>query len=290
MKYILGVSGGPDSMAMLHMYRKKTQAVCVVNYKKREDSDHDVSLVVDFCNLYNIKYYIHNVTQKTYENNKKLNFQTLARQIRYNFFLKICKKEQNMNLLIAHNLNDHLETAYMQFSRNSRSLFYGIVEKSNYLGLKIKRPLIRLQKSTLERYCKQKDVKYAIDHTNSSDMYERNRVRKIISTWSSEQVAEFMNKIKTHNKQHKKTRKLVGKQYKLWTNSSFNVHFLNKLDQDISYYLIYEFLKSHDELNNSKSKIKNIITFVLNNSGNKEFRLANIKKLVIKNQCLKIVN
>lgn len=290
MKYILAVSGGPDSMAMLHMYRKKTQAVCVVNYKKREDSDHDVSLVVDFCNLYNIKYYIHNVTQKTYENNKKINFQTLARQIRYNFFLKICKNEQNMNLLIAHNLNDHLETAYMQFNRNSRSLFYGIVEKSNYLGLKIKRPLIRLQKSTLERYCKQKDVKYAIDHTNSSDMYERNRVRKIISTWSSEQVAEFMNKIKTHNKQHKKTRKLVAKQYKLWTNSSFNVHFLNKLDQDISYYLIYEFLKSHDELNNSETKIKNIIAFVLNNSGNKEFRLANIKKLVIKNQCLKIVN
>lgn len=290
MKYILAVSGGPDSMAMLHMCKKKTQAVCVVNYKKREDSDNDVRIVIDFCELYNIKYYIHNVTQKTYENNKNVNFQALAREIRYNFFLKTCKKEQNMNLLVAHHLNDHLETAYMQFSRNSRALYYGILEKSNYLGLNIKRPLIRLQKSTLERYCHQNNIKYAIDSTNSLDIYERNRVRKLISTWSSQEVLEFIQKIKKYNKEHKKTRKLIIKQYKTWMNQSFNIHFLNKQESEIAYYLIYEFLKDNDEINNSEAKIKNILAFIANNNGNKEIRLSNVKKMMIKNQCLKIVN
>lgn len=290
MKYILAVSGGPDSMAMLHMYKKKTRAVCVVNYKKREDSDNDVRIVIDFCKLYNIKYYIHNVTQKTYENYKNVNFQALAREIRYNFFLKTCKKEQNMNLLVAHHLNDHLETAYMQFSRNSRALYYGILEKSNYLGLNIKRPLIRLQKSTLERYCHQNNIKYAIDSTNSLDIYERNRVRKLISTWSSQEVLEFIQKIKKYNKEHKKTRKLIIKQYKTWMNQSFNIHFLNKQESEIAYYLIYEFLKDNDEINNSEAKIKNILAFIANNNGNKEIRLSNVKKMVIKNQCLKIVN
>lgn len=73
-------------------------------------------------------------------------------------------------------------------------------------------------------------------------------------------------------------------------NQSFNIHFLNKQESEIAYYLIYEFLKDNDEINNSEAKIKNILAFIANNNGNKEIRLSNVKKMVIKNQCLKIVN
>lgn len=289
MKYIFAVSGGPDSMAMLDIYHKKAQAVCVVNYQKRKDSQNDVDIVVNYCKLHNIKYYVHNVDPKFYKEHKNVNFQALARSIRYDFFRQIAKKEQNFNIFIAHNLNDHFETAYMQFSRNSKALFYGISRKNTYFELKITRPLIHLKKSTLQRYCDQNGVKYAIDYTNDMDIYERNKVRKIINSWSNDELIEFKKKINKYNKSHKRDNKLVKKEFKKWQESGFLVSFLQQLDSKIQYFLIYEFLKLHDEKNNSSSKIESIIDFLSANKKHKKYRLENEKSLVIKDNYLKII-
>lgn len=285
-KYILAVSGGPDSMAMLDMYKKKVQAVCTVNYNKRKNSAHDNQLVIDYCNLHNIKYYVYNVDKKIYKKQKNVNFQALARQIRYDFFEKIAKIEQNYNLMVAHNLNDSLETAFMQKKRHSMGLFYGISKKSRYKNLYIYRPLLGLQKSCLERYCKQKGINYAIDESNFSDIYERNKVRKIINSWSSQQTLDFINEIRKYNKKNKKLLKKVEKNFQLWKETDFSIKFINELDENIKYYLVYEFLKFHNEKNNSKNKINLILDYINCKNSKGSIKLENNKKLYKKNKKL----
>ncbi|MGL4950857.1 MAG: tRNA lysidine(34) synthetase TilS [Mycoplasma sp.] len=287
--YILGVSGGPDSMAMLDMYKKKAKAVCVVNYQKRSDSNIDVECVKSYCELHNIKYYVLNVTKKMYNDySSDSNFQTVARKIRYDFFKKTCELENVHKIMIAHNLNDHMETAYMQLNRNSKSLFYGIQPKSMYEGIKIYRPLIKLQKSTLERYCVQNEVKYAIDSSNTEDVYERNKVRKIILGWDQNKVISFLSEIRKYNKQHQKMLKLKNKYFKQWNDKEFNVNFLLSKEEKFHYYMIYDFLKANGEKNNSKNKIEAIIDFIKSKNWSNAYRLEANKNLKIINQCLKI--
>lgn len=290
-KYIFAVSGGPDSMAMLNMFYKKAQAVCVVNYNKRKTSDYDVSLVVDFCNLHNIKYYVHNVDKKIYKNVKNVNFQAFARQIRYDFFEKVAKIEKNHNLMVAHNLNDHLESAYMQKSKNSRALFYGIKQKSAYKTLNIYRPLLNLQKSCLKRYCIENNVKFAIDESNEMNIYERNRVRKIINSWNQEQLIKFIKEIRIYNKKNKKLSKKVEKKFNQWKLESFSINFFNKFknDDDIKYHLIYNFLSHFNERNNSYNKIIEIIKFIEKQNSKGNYRLENNKKIFKKDKKLIII-
>ncbi len=290
MKYIFAVSGGPDSMAMLDMYHKKAQAVCVVNYKKRKDSQKDVDIVVNYCNLHNIKCYVHNVTSNFYKKHKNYNFQALARSIRYDFFREIAKKEQNNHIFIAHNLNDHLETAYMQFMRNSKALFYGISRKNEYFELKITRPVLRFKKATLQRYCDQNNIKYALDYTNELDIYERNRVRKIINKWSNDELLEFVKKVNEYNKKHKKEHRLSKKYTQKWKKDSYSISFLLSLDKELQYYLLYNFLKDYDEKNNSSNKIHAIIDFLATSNPTKKYRLEQGKYLVKVNNYLKIIN
>lgn len=287
-KYILAVSGGPDSMAMLDMYHKKAQAVCVVNYNKRQNSDYDVSLVENYCKLHNIKYYVYNVDKKIYKTTKIDNFQSFARKIRYEFFKEVAQIEKNNKLLVAHNLNDHLETAYMQLQKQSKSLFYGIKEKSNYDFLEIYRPLLCYQKKCLQRYCNTHNIKYAIDESNNSDVYERNRVRKIINAWDREQLHKFIKQIKKYNAQNKTLDKKVQKDFSNWKQANFNIDFFKKIDQSEQYYLIYNWLKLFDEKNNSKNKINEIIKFINNHNSKGNYRLEKNKFIVKQNKCLLI--
>ncbi|MCQ2956445.1 MAG: tRNA lysidine(34) synthetase TilS [Mycoplasmoidaceae bacterium] len=210
-KCIAAVSGGPDSMALLHKFRRNIIAVCHVNYHKRVDSDYDTKIVKEYCAKHNIRLFVHNVNPSVYASSPEHNFQTLARQIRYEFFVKCAQKVHCNNLLIAHNLNDFIETAIMQENRHSLNFFYGIKKQSTYKTLKIDRPLLREFKSDLEKYCTSKKIAYAIDSSNSLDIYERNRIRKQLSKLSKKELMELYRKYQKRNKRHEKIEKIINK-------------------------------------------------------------------------------
>src|ERR1700744_851053 len=114
--YVLGVSGGPDSMFLLDKMRKLKYNLIVahVNYKKRVSSDRDEKIVSDYCNRFKIKFF--SFSPKNYE---KGNFQSLARKIRYDFFFSIADIFSTKNIVIAHNFEDSLETYQLQLKRKS---------------------------------------------------------------------------------------------------------------------------------------------------------------------------
>jgi tRNA(Ile)-lysidine synthase len=145
-KYIAAVSGGPDSMALLHKYRKRIMVVCHVNYQKRDSAQRDMAIVENYCHKHGIKLQKLIVTKPIYEKyyQQSKNFQNTARQIRYDFFVKVGHKFKIRKILIAHNKDDFIETSIMQLNRHSIALFLGIQKNAKYKDLQIYRPLITM--------------------------------------------------------------------------------------------------------------------------------------------------
>lgn len=126
-KYLIAVSGGPDSVFLLCNVIKiidpNNLVVCHVNYNFRSDSNIDQKIVSDLCKKFNLKLELLNI-QKNYDLLKE-NFESWAREKRYDFFNKIAKKYNIYNLLVAHNLNDLIETYLLQLQRNNLVDYYG---------------------------------------------------------------------------------------------------------------------------------------------------------------------
>ena len=118
-KYIVAVSGGSDSMALISMcIEENINIVCAhVNYRLRENAYKEMEYVNSFCNERNIKCFILN---KDYE--YKGNFEAFARNYRYDFFKKINDTLGFDGVLIAHNEDDYLETYIMQKEKNIKLL------------------------------------------------------------------------------------------------------------------------------------------------------------------------
>jgi len=290
-RYIAAVSGGPDSMALLNKYQKHIVGVCHVNYHKRPDSNHDQQIVFDYCLLHHIPMEVYNIDPKEYKKADQHNFQALARVIRYEFFVECGKKFRCSNLLIAHNLNDFLETAIMQERRHSLNFFYGIKPYGTYKNLYIERPLINEFKKDLQKYCDKWNVEYAIDSSNASDVYERNRVRKELSKLSDKELKTLYKKFEKRNKQMALVQKKVMKLLSKWSETNYSVSFIKKLEVEdyILNNLIYLYLKKYNLYKINHNKIKMIKSFILAQKSNQSCRLEDGIKLLKKDNKVKVV-
>lgn len=290
-KFIAGVSGGPDSMAMLDIYKKDIIAVCHVNYNKRKDSNIDLEIVKKYCLKNNINFYALNVTDDLYSKYKINNFQKLARLIRYDFFLEVANKLNCFHLLLAHNRNDFLETAYMQIYSKKKNLFYGIRKKSYFNNLKIYRPLIKKWKKDLENYCIKNNIKYQIDYTNNLDIYERNKIRKLINKWNFFNKYFFIIFINLKNLKNFFIKKRIDKLYFKWKLQNYNINYIKEIIYKKRLKLIYNFLEEFNLKRINYNIIKNFDDFILKNKKGikKEFRLSNSYKAIIVDEEIKII-
>jgi len=285
--YLAAVSGGSDSMSLLDKYKKQIKVVCHINYCKRNSAIRDENIVRNYCEKNNIIFAYLKCTDKVYKKYKKKdnNFQHIARKIRYDFFVKMGIKYGCKTLLVAHNFDDSIETAYMQMMKKSKSLFYGIKKENFYDGLKISRPLLKYRKIELENYCKKNKIPYGVDESNFMDIYERNRVRKYLAKLSKEEFTKLVNTIKKYNSKNKSLYNKVEKSWSIWTKNDFNINLLKKLNDKVVFNLIYKFLSKNNENNISSGKIDGIIKFI-NCSNGKRYRLSDKQYLTIKNNNL----
>lgn len=149
--YIIGVSGGPDSMALLDMCRKEGFQLVVahMNYKKRDTADRDMELVRSYCARFHIPFEAKLQTKPCVGN-----FQAFAREERYRMYRELLQKYQAAAVLLAHHLDDHLETYLMAKERGSMKEYLGIQEEACIMGCTIIRPLMAYSKRELEAYCR----------------------------------------------------------------------------------------------------------------------------------------
>lgn len=165
-------------MALLDMVRKKNVHLeaAHMNYHHRDTADRDEMIVRDYCRKHKIRFH----KADFHEEDMKGNFQKNAREARYSFFREVCSRNDLDVVLIAHNLDDFIETYLMQKEKNLGVSYYGIRERNCIDGVNIYRPLLKHEKKDLEKYCLKNDLVYGIDESNLSDEYTRNRIRHAV--------------------------------------------------------------------------------------------------------------
>lgn len=181
-KIVVAVSGGPDSMALLHLLIKlskslELEVICAhVNHNIRLESEKESKFIEKYCASEGIIF--EKIVIEKYSDN---NFQAEARNKRYEFFSNIVKKYNSKYLFTAHHADDLIETILMRIIRGSSlkglAGFTEIVKKDKYM---IVRPLIHVTKKEIINYNKENKLKYMHDKTNDEDLYTRNRIRKYV--------------------------------------------------------------------------------------------------------------
>ena len=176
---VVGVSGGPDSMALLYVLKslKKEldiRIICAhVNHNQRKESEEEEAYVRDYCRKNDILFECIKIEKWGDDN-----FENEARTIRYKFFEELIDNYNAKFLMTAHHADDLMETILMRIVRGSTlkgySGFSKVVKKDNY---KIVRPFITLTKDEILKYAEENKIKFFIDSTNFENKHTRNRYR-----------------------------------------------------------------------------------------------------------------
>lgn len=166
-----------------------------VNYQKRASALRDMKIVQTYCQQHGI------VCEIRMQNKEcKGNFQAFARDIRFSFFKELCEKYDADGVLLAHQLDDHIETYLMQKQQKRQASYYGIRARTRIQGCSIVRPLLGYRKQALENYCKQHCVPFGIDESNLSDDYTRNQIRHTqVARMRDDEIQRICEQIKEEN-------------------------------------------------------------------------------------------
>ena len=176
---LVGVSGGADSVALLHLLHAAQVPVAAahVNYGLRgEESDGDEQFVSELCAKLKVPLYVRKTSAEELDTIAN-NLQNAARIFRYSFFREIYEKESMQFVSTGHHQDDQLETVLMNFLRGSglRGLTGMSVSEENVVA--IVRPLLNCSRASIENYLSNQKLSWRNDSTNQSDLYLRNRLR-----------------------------------------------------------------------------------------------------------------
>lgn len=177
---IIGVSGGADSMALLFTLANLRHDLGVqlhavhFNHRSRPEALRDERFVDSWCKQLNVPL---TVGCRQGGRIKHLS-EDLARQMRFEFFIKTARRLKAQSVVLAHTRNDLAETVLMRLMRGSG--LYGlraILPRRCLDGVNFIRPLMGVSRLDVECYLKLKKVPFCTDATNFSMKYERNKVR-----------------------------------------------------------------------------------------------------------------
>lgn len=301
-KIICGVSGGPDSICMLDILKdlkeelKFELIVCHVNHLIREEAISDEEYVVNYCKVNNIKCYVERIDVKKYADNNKQGTEEAGRNVRYDFFEEILQKEGANKIAIAHNKNDKIETIIMNMLRGSGiSGLKGIEPKREN---KYIRPLIETERTSIEEYCEEKNLRPRIDKTNFINDCTRNKIRNVVIPYIKNEfnpnIINTMDRlssiIEEENRYLEKITIDVFEKLKIKEEKGHLVLKLKEFNkQDIvikKRLILYAINKTIGNVQNiEKVNINDIIKLCEKNIGNKYLMPnKNIKILVNKNQ------
>lgn len=177
---LVAVSGGVDSMVLLHLLLKCGYkcAVAHCNFTLRnEESDIDQELVESTCKKYNITCFTNRFETKKYAAENKISIEMAARELRYNWFNQLIISHDFNYVAVAHNMNDVAETVLINLTRGT-----GIkgLTGIKYINGNIIRPLLFANRTQIEAYATIENIHFRIDKSNLENDYTRNKFRNII--------------------------------------------------------------------------------------------------------------
>lgn len=177
---VVGVSGGPDSVTLLNvLYNLKEKynlklVVAHINHMIRKESDDEAIFVENICKEKNIPFEYKKIDVEKIASETKESTETVGRKIRYDFFSEVASKYNANKIAVAHNLDDSVETTFMNLIRGT-----GI---NGLIGIKYKnkniiRPLLNVSRDKILKYCEENNLNPKFDKTNYEQIYTRNKIR-----------------------------------------------------------------------------------------------------------------
>ena len=183
-RVLVGLSGGADSATLLYCLNSIKSFLNIslvaahMNHCIRGDEAvNDMNFAKSFAQNLGIEFIAETIDVPAYARANKISEETAGRNLRYEFFEKICNKYNCGKIAVAHNLNDRAESVLMNLIRGSGSNGMCGIKAVNG---KIIRPLINASRESIEEYAKQNNFTYVTDSSNNEDMYSRNRIRNRI--------------------------------------------------------------------------------------------------------------
>lgn len=262
-KILVGFSGGADSTALLHILSKLTDNLTAIhlNHNWRGiEAKSDEEFAFQFAKSLGVEFY----SEALDENNKKT--ETIARELRYDFFKRAKEKFNAKAVFLAHNKNDNAET-----------LIYRLIKGTGTKGMSgipiirdfYYRPLLNFSRAEIENYLNLNNLKFILDSSNKNTKYKRNLIREEIFPLMNQINKKSLDSISTFIKINEMNQKILDKIISeaqmsvTYDGTLLRDKFLN-LSLEIQYEIINRkfigILKNRDFKNTEK-----ILNFIKNN-------------------------
>ncbi|MGV8145178.1 MAG: tRNA lysidine(34) synthetase TilS [Alkaliphilus sp.] len=180
-KVVVAVSGGPDSVCLLHMLttlksRYELQLyVTHLNHNFRGlEAQKDAQYVSDLCERLSVMCFVKSENISAYAKKNNLSDEEAGRIKRYEFFNEVKIKVGANKIAVGHNLNDQAETVLMRLLRGAG--LQGL-SSINYKRDDVIRPLLDVRREDIEKYCEANNLTPRTDITNLEPIYHRNKIR-----------------------------------------------------------------------------------------------------------------
>lgn len=179
---LVALSGGPDSVCLLHILYSLSKKMNIFLYAahvnhclRGEEAIKDEKYAEELCRRLNIPFYCKRVDIKSISKERGVSTELAGRDERYKFFDELKEKLSINKIAIAHNANDQAETLIMRIIRGTGlEGLIGIkpIRDSVYI-----RPILCLTRKEIEQYCNEQNLNPRIDQTNYEEIYSRNKIR-----------------------------------------------------------------------------------------------------------------
>lgn len=180
----MGVSGGADSMCLLHLLHQTGYPVIAahLDHMIRPSSGQDADLVSKTCETWQIPVVLKQMEVQAYCQQASLNLEEGARILRYGFLFDTAIETQSGGVLIAHHADDQVETVLMHFIRGAglsglKGMKYRTFLEQYSTNIPLVRPLLDFTRPQIETYCSDNKIPFIVDQTNLDTTYFRNRLR-----------------------------------------------------------------------------------------------------------------
>jgi tRNA(Ile)-lysidine synthase len=251
-KILLAASGGLDSTVLGHLLKllRLNFEVAHVNFGLRSDSEIDERFVKLLAGSWNVPFHSISFDTKTYAQERGISVQMAARDLRYEWFSKICKENGIDFIFTAHHADDNLETFLIHFLRGSGlDGLCGIPERND----NIIRPLLPFSKKSLDEFAKENNWEWREDSSNAETKYQRNKIRHQIIPLLKEINPAVLNAFQNTLNHLNQSRDLVNTQINSIislvktngkeTEAKYDISKISALDNPKAY--LYEFFKDY---------------------------------------------
>lgn len=178
---VVGLSGGPDSVCLLHALSQLKKIMPLTLYAahlnhnlRGMDANQDAGFAMAFSKQLGVHCIVKSENVEAVAKREKLSIEAAGRQCRYQFLEEVADKIGADKIAVAHHLNDQAETLLLHLLRGSG--LTGLVGMAQQRE-RVIRPLLEISREEILRYCDENQLTYCHDATNDQPVVMRNKVR-----------------------------------------------------------------------------------------------------------------